>query len=199
MDQVSQLVKVDYRVPEGRPRSSPPCDVSAPVVRETTTTAPADGRPVFKPGEPHGRYAALVGHWMDKQDPARKAERIRKMIATYRKRFLKKQRFAAGAAAVETKTERWYTSRELEEITGWSPRHIRTLTADWPLRPSQHPVRKSTRERQMFGDPAALLSKRLPPALCTPQKPSQPVIIVAPDLVPVPRPSLWQRIMGWFA
>ena len=196
--------QLPYRAPAGRPRAIPPCDVTAPVWRETTTTAPADGRPVREPGEPRGRYAALVGHWMDRQDPAKKVARLAKMKATSRKRFLRRKRkeaaktLAAQRAAQNT-AERWYTPRELNEITGWSPRHIRTLAADWPRRPSQRPVRNSNRETEMFGDPAALPSKRLPPALCTPQELSQPNIIVAPDLVPVPRPSLWQRIKGWFA
>ena len=203
MDHATQLVKVDYRVPEGRPRAIPPCDVTAPVSRETT--APADGRPVRKPGEPRGRYAALVGHWMDRQDPARKAARIKKGVATQRKRFLKKQRRAAAAAAVETKTERWHRPLDISLITGWSSTQVGRLTQNWPQRVRFKGASKySRRGIEVFGDVSTLPVKSAY-RIVTRQEPKPkpaPVLILAPPVakqIASPRRSLWQRVMGWFA
>ena len=196
-----------YRAPQGRPRAIPPCDVSAspavPTWVEKTTAAPADGCPAREPGESSGHYGARVRHWLEIQDPARKAARIAKMKATNRKHFLRRKRKEAAETlaaqrAAENAAERWYTPREVQEITGWSPKYIRTLAADWPRRPSQRPDRGNNKATEMFGDPASLQRLRPPPALrVAAPEPAVPVAIVAP--IALPRPSLWQRIKRWFA
>lgn len=198
-----QTQQQPYRAPIGRPRAIPPCDVSAPPAPtwvEKTTAAPADGCPAREPGETSGHYGARVRHWLEMQDPARKAARIAKMKATNRKHFLRRKRKEAAEQmasqrAAENAAERWYTPREVREITGWSAKYIRTLAADWPRRASQRPDRNSNRATEMFGNPATLRRLRPPPALRADAPEHAPV----DEQIAPPRPSLWQRIKRWFA
>lgn len=182
---LQQSSSLHYRAPQGRPRAIPPCDVSAP---PDTTAAPADGRPVYRPGENRLAYASRVSHWLEAQDPERKARRVAKMTATLRKKHLKRMRSEAANRVIEGGNERWYTPIELADLTGWSPRHIRTMTAHWPCRPSQREERKSPRETQVFGNPATLKQRAAV---------SKPADIEPP--IEAPRLSLWQRIKRWFA
>ena len=194
-----------YRAPQGRPRAIPPCDMAAaptPTWVETTTTAPASSRPVRRDDESAGEYGARCRIWLEAQDPDKRAARIAKMRATQRKHYLRRKRKEAAQAlaaqrAAEAAPERWYTPREVREITGWSAKYIRTLAADWPRRASQRPDRNSNRATEMFGDPSTLYRLRPPPALRAVEDEPPPVAIVAP--IEAPRLSLWQRIKRWFA
>lgn len=197
----TQSSLLQYRAPQGRPRAIPPCDVAATASAraETTKETPAGGRPVREPSESSGHYGARVRHWLESQDPVRKAARVAKMKATNRKLFLRRKRKEAAAQAVENGDERWYTPKEVAEITGWSPEYVRNvLAANWPSRPSQRAKRASNRETQIFGNPYMMSGKPRPPVLrakvVAPE--AAPPTIVAPA---PPKPSLWQRIKGWFA
>lgn len=180
-----------YRAPQGRPRAVPPCDI-----KPIPSASEAAGRPVREAGESKARYAARVGRWMDQQDPARKAARVAKMVATNRKNFLKKKRLAAAATVTPNEKEQWWTIAVLSEATGWSRPYLRQLVREWPARTSTRPDRASNHEYEVFGDVATL-----PLKLTTFADDGAPVSTPgeAVEVSPPPKPSLWQRIKGWFA
>ena len=176
-----------YRPPQGRPRAVPPCDI-----KPVQSASVAAGRPVREEGESTGRYAARVGHWMDSLDPARKAARIAKRVATNHKNFIKKKRIAAATTVTPNEREQWWTIAILSETTGWSRRHVRRFVREWPARTSTRPDRAGNREYEVFGDVATL-----PLNLTTLVDEVAPAI-GATEVPPTSKPSLWQRIKGWF-
>lgn len=178
---------LSYRPPQGRPRAVPPCDTRGPAIKVET-----DPRPVREPGESSGHYGARVGHWMDRQDPARKAVRIAKRVATNRKNFIQKKREEAAATVKETATARWYTYAELANITGYSSPRMLQITNErgWPIKKTPR-VGRARPADLVFGDASTLPVKREP----------APLILAPPvaEQITPPRPSLWQRIKRWFA
>lgn len=182
-----------YRPPQGRPRAVPPCDTRGPAIKVET-----DPRPVREPGESSGHYGARVGHWMDRQDPARKAARVAKRVATTRKNFIQKKRAEAATVVQETAVERWYTYEELAQITGYSVVSVgqQARALKWPIKRLPRIGQAGQGRCAVFGNPATLPNRTRPVVAAA------PVLILAPPVaeqIAPPRPSLWQRIKRWFA
>jgi len=236
-----------YRPPQGRPRAVPPCDTRGPAIKVET-----DPRPVREPGESSGHYGARVGHWMDRQDPARKDARVAKRVATNRKNSIQKKREEAASTVKETATARWYTYAELAKVTGYSAPRMLQVTRErgWPIKKANRGGHRGSSPDLVFGNPYTLPTKPgrdAAPAETQPDpEPTEDLWLtyraagdrfgLTPDAVaararrggwpkrlrndtgeaevlmppggispPVaeqidsPRPSLWQRIKGWFA
>ena len=181
-----------YRPPQGRPRAVPPCDI-----KPVQSASVAAGRPVREEGESTGRYAARVGHWMDSLDPARKAERIAKRVAANRKNFIQKKRAEAATVVQETAVERWYTYEELAQITGYSVVSVgqQARALKWPIKRLPRIGQAGRGRCAVFGNPATLPNRTRPVVAAA------PVLILAPPVaeqIATSKPSLWQRIKGWF-
>ena len=165
---------LSYRPPQGRPRAVPPCDTRGPAIK-----VEADPRPVREPGESSGHYGARVGHWMDRQDPARKAARVAKRVATNRKNFIQKKREEAASTVKETATARWYTYTELAKVTGYSAPRMLQITQErgWPIKKAHRGGRCGSSPDLVFGNPYTLPTKPGRDAALTLQPDPAPLIL----------------------